>query len=161
MRPGFGWGVFMRPEPSHTVTAACWCPGVDLAVSSRRSYGQVSRGRAARRSCPSRRMVCAARRSPVACLDPGVCLLPLVYSHPTAVDDNYRHAYSEAPMPSKPRPITFTCDYCNQQVTEVRARVRVPRYCLACYPKAQRALVQLIVNPTDEKSDQSPDQPRK
>ena len=49
-----------------------------------------------------------------------------------------------------PRPITFTCDYCNQKVTEDRARGRVPRYCLACYPKAQHALNHLRVKPIQE-----------
>ncbi len=48
------------------------------------------------------------------------------------------------------KPLTFTCDYCNQQVTEVRARGRVPRYCLPCYPKAQHALNHLKVKPYQE-----------
>jgi hypothetical protein len=37
-------------------------------------------------------------------------------------------------------PITFTCEYCGQTVTEPHGPGQLPHYCAACYVAAQRSL---------------------
>ncbi len=44
-------------------------------------------------------------------------------------------------MPTrKPRPVTFTCEWCSEEKTEDRPPGPVPRYCAECKAEAQRAL---------------------
>ena len=40
----------------------------------------------------------------------------------------------------KPRPVTFTCEWCGEEKTEDRPPGPVPRYCAGCKAEAQRAL---------------------
>jgi hypothetical protein len=51
----------------------------------------------------------------------------------------------------QPRPITFRCEYCSTEVTELHIPGNPPRYCAGCKVEAKRTMAKMRVRAMRER----------